>query len=384
MTPMIAAIPISISPFFWFLAAMIGWLQTGNIQGSMIWMAVILGSVLVHEFGHALTARAFGQQVRIQLAPFGGLTIRKGERLALWKEFLVVLNGPLAGLSLAGAGYFLLWQIDPLKMPIVTYITWVTVQINIFWTLINLLPVGPLDGGQLLRISFEWIFGFRGIKYAHFVSIIMGVGLGLLFMAIRLFLVGALFFILAFESYRAWRQVLLMSPEDQDEELQTLFRKAVELGDQGRHKEAVAILKRVQNDAGHGVLEHASGQMMASYLADDGRHREAYDLLKPYRPKLDMSGLALFQEVAYHLKLWKEALEAGTVAFRENPESNIALINARCSGRLSDARQALGWLESSRRGGHDLVEVVESDDFEAVRTDSHFRDFVESLTGDST
>ena len=47
-------IPIAIYPFFWILAAAIGWLNTFNFPGTLIWMVIIVGSVLVHEFGHVL------------------------------------------------------------------------------------------------------------------------------------------------------------------------------------------------------------------------------------------------------------------------------------------------------------------------------------------
>ena len=40
----------------------------------MIWVFVIFISILVHEFGHALTACYFGQKPRIELVAFGGLT----------------------------------------------------------------------------------------------------------------------------------------------------------------------------------------------------------------------------------------------------------------------------------------------------------------------
>jgi len=93
-------IPVTISPFFWLLAAFIGFMGTGNIQGTLIWMVVIIASVLVHEFGHALTALFFGQKVRVQLVAFGGMTERQGPKLKLWQEFLITLNGPLAGLMM--------------------------------------------------------------------------------------------------------------------------------------------------------------------------------------------------------------------------------------------------------------------------------------------
>jgi hypothetical protein len=52
-------IPVSIHPLFWLFSGMIGWLYTQNLIGVLVWVGIILISVLVHEFGHALTAIAF-------------------------------------------------------------------------------------------------------------------------------------------------------------------------------------------------------------------------------------------------------------------------------------------------------------------------------------
>jgi stage IV sporulation protein FB len=51
-------IPIAISPAFWIFAALIGYLNSQSFIGTIIWIGIIFVSVLVHEFGHALTAAA--------------------------------------------------------------------------------------------------------------------------------------------------------------------------------------------------------------------------------------------------------------------------------------------------------------------------------------
>ena len=58
-------IPITIHGAFWILAALIGFLNSHSIVGTLIWMAIILISVLFHELGHALTALAFKQNMHI-------------------------------------------------------------------------------------------------------------------------------------------------------------------------------------------------------------------------------------------------------------------------------------------------------------------------------
>ncbi len=70
-------IPITIQPLFWLVALFIGFLSTKTFLGALVAAFVILISVLVHEFGHALTGMLFGQSTRIQLAAFGGLLTGK-------------------------------------------------------------------------------------------------------------------------------------------------------------------------------------------------------------------------------------------------------------------------------------------------------------------
>ena len=47
-------IPIAISPLFWIFAALIGYLNSMSLVGTLIWMGIIVVSVLFHEFGHLL------------------------------------------------------------------------------------------------------------------------------------------------------------------------------------------------------------------------------------------------------------------------------------------------------------------------------------------
>src|SRR3989344_6678184 len=66
-------IPVAIHPFFWLIAGLIGWMNSHTLFGMLAWIGIILVSVLVHEFGHALTAVFFKQKTKIQLVALGGL-----------------------------------------------------------------------------------------------------------------------------------------------------------------------------------------------------------------------------------------------------------------------------------------------------------------------
>src|SRR5579883_1974403 len=94
-------IPVLIRPTFWLFAAIIAFIYGRTLWGTLIWTGIIFVSVLFHEYGHALTAMFFGRKPRIEIVALGGLTMHDGEKLSAWKQFLIVLNGPLFGLLLA-------------------------------------------------------------------------------------------------------------------------------------------------------------------------------------------------------------------------------------------------------------------------------------------
>src|SRR3990167_2498318 len=149
-------IPISIKPFFWIFAVLIGFLMSGTLLGTIIWVVIIFVSVLVHELGHATVALAFNQNPKIELIAMGGLTSYQGKKIRYYQQFLIVLSGPLFGIGLFGLASFILW-LKIFTNPTVVASIKIFQYVNIFWSLVNLLPVIPLDGGQLMRIALEGI-----------------------------------------------------------------------------------------------------------------------------------------------------------------------------------------------------------------------------------
>ena len=230
-------IPISIYPTFWLFAALIGYLNTLSFIGTLIWVAIIFVSVLFHEFGHALTALMFGQSPRIELVALGGLTHHNGQKLPFWKQFFIVLDGPIFGFLLVIIATVLL-QLPSFSQGMAGSILSLTRIVNLFWTIVNLLPVMPLDGGQLLRIILEKIFGLKGFKYAILTSVIIATVISLLFFLTQAYLIGALFFLLAFQSYDTFRRTRHLSENDRDDSLRQQLEKVEELMQTGKKEEA--------------------------------------------------------------------------------------------------------------------------------------------------
>lgn len=129
-------------------------------HGAPWWFAIaivvaLFGSILLHEFGHSLTARAVGgSSDRIVLWMLGGLAechvpARPGA------HFLVAAAGPAVSGLIAGLAYGLGWALDhsAVLSSIASYAAWLNLRLLLF----NLIPCFPLDGGQMLG-STLWAF----------------------------------------------------------------------------------------------------------------------------------------------------------------------------------------------------------------------------------
>jgi len=168
--------PIRIHPFFWLGSALLGAnLLEAGLQYLLIWIAVVLVSILAHELGHALAFRRFGSDSHIVLWMFGGLAVPDAAVTGRWRRILVALAGPLAGFILCGLVYgshkATNWGSLANGLP-VAYLYGSLVFVNLFWGIFNLLPVFPLDGGQVSRELCEAKWRGRGLRVALQISIV--------------------------------------------------------------------------------------------------------------------------------------------------------------------------------------------------------------------
>jgi Zn-dependent protease len=161
------AIPVEIRPSFLLIAALLG-LTLNRLDLILAWVGILFVSILVHELGHALTARHYGSEVEIQLNGIGGLTswtlpdggITPGRRA------LIAAAGSATGLVFGG----LIW-VAALPLSLDSGIAGFTVEnlvrVNVFWGLLNWLPIRPLDGGHLFTSLLERVAPRHGAKIAN-------------------------------------------------------------------------------------------------------------------------------------------------------------------------------------------------------------------------
>lgn len=140
----------------------------GGELGAVLLLFVVLAvSLLAHELGHALMARALGLRVLdITIWPLGGMARLEGMAERPQAEAPVAAAGPLVNLALAALCWPLPWQWAEVAM-------W----INLFLGLGNLVPAFPLDGGRLLR---SWLARASPMSDATFAAVRVGRWLTLL------------------------------------------------------------------------------------------------------------------------------------------------------------------------------------------------------------
>lgn len=188
-------VPVYVEPFHFILSALLGWQLHGMTVSALLYIPIVFMGVLLHEMGHAAAVRRFGASPLIVLGGMGGVTVFRAA-LTPGRSFIVSFAGPAVGLVLGGA--VLLWQmyspvaLPPLAQVAVQDFIWV----NFGWALFNLLPIQPLDGGQMLRAVLEKFFAARGVRIAYGISLVAALGMvavGLSF--------GSLFTIMMFGFY---------------------------------------------------------------------------------------------------------------------------------------------------------------------------------------
>jgi len=154
----IFGIPVTIEPIFFVLVGFLG-IRRERVDLIAMWMAVALVSILVHELGHAFAGRRLGLEPAIRLHGMGGQTEWvEPRRLRGAQRIGISFAGPAAGFLLAGLVFWAQplfsqatdWRVQVAYMDLL----WV----NVVWSILNLLPILPMDGGQIMRaILHSWL-----------------------------------------------------------------------------------------------------------------------------------------------------------------------------------------------------------------------------------
>jgi len=173
----VAGIPIRLHWSFLLIFVWVGynaWIENMPWQGFLFlqfYVLILFLCVVLHEYGHALTARRFGNKTRdILLTPIGGIARLESFSEKPIQELLIAIAGPavnfaiviligiylftIGGYSFSNMGMFFspeFWKYNNDFLPLI-------LKSNLILGLFNFIPAFPMDGGRIFRalLSFRW------------------------------------------------------------------------------------------------------------------------------------------------------------------------------------------------------------------------------------
>jgi stage IV sporulation protein FB len=192
-------IPVRIHPLFWLAAIVLG-ANGGDGISILTWVAAVFFAILLHELGHAWMMQFHGFHPWIVLYGMGGLTSydpRQGfaaKRSDTLANILIDAAGPGIGFLFAGlvvvafyasghgdqVGSYGPWNLVPyvrLSNERLAYLLYDVLQICVLWGMVNLLPIYPLDGGQIARELFLRFSPRDGIRQSMALSIVAAIAM---------------------------------------------------------------------------------------------------------------------------------------------------------------------------------------------------------------
>lgn len=229
--------PVRIHPWFWLMTLFLG-MHSESAPGLILWIAAVFTTLMVHEMGHALVMRMYGIHSQIVLYAFGGVTVpvsSYGNRQLRGRDDALIsfagggLQFCLAALiwglyvfhappsmpgGITGENLWnLLWY--PCRTPIEDwgiaghyahiFLAYVYL-VSIIWGVLNLLPILPLDGGQIAREFFTWLWPRDGVSITLMVSIVISVAIAAWMVMGEMVFNAVLFGALAYSNYQQLSQ----------------------------------------------------------------------------------------------------------------------------------------------------------------------------------
>lgn len=368
-------IPVQIHPSFWLLLVFFADFFRNFSVETAIWSGVLVMSLLLHEYGHALTARYFGKEPTITLWALGGYAQYDTRGIKPSQDFFITLNGPVFTALLIGIPYALLKLSIFSQYPYIQYFLFATLRLNLFWCLLNLIPVVPLDGGHLLRNLLQRKWGMRGERTSMLIGLLtVLVAVPLLYYQGWTFF-GTLLLINGFQNFQALR-ALKAAPETTASPYSSYVAGVEAIKNNELEKAKLSLKTLVKSSDTQ--IRHSAIEALAKAYYLGNEHKKAYQLLLTADHQFLKEGKVLLCRLADACKNYTLIARHAFEIYSLESTYEIALLNSKAFAFLKKPTLAGGWLMTAAQFGEEekkgVVRLLGDALYDGVRDDTAFQE----------
>ncbi len=221
-------VQVSIHPTLWLTLAILGRAyMVSNLVELMSALLFIIAAFVVlmmHEMGHALVGRRLGGGApSVYLAWLGGDCTNETARLTRMQGVVMTAAGPLASLAVGLVTYLILclyvgdfglasvlsvgfaFGVMPAEVlmaypPLAMFFFFYLIEVSFWWTILNMLPIFPLDGGQIMQGLM------KSRVQMHAISLTVAIVLSLAFAVLGLWLLSIFMILLAVLNHKFYQE----------------------------------------------------------------------------------------------------------------------------------------------------------------------------------
>lgn len=221
-------VQVSIHPTLWLTLAILGRAyMVSNLVELMSALLFIIAAfvvLLMHEMGHALVGRRLGGGApSVYLAWLGGDCTNETARLTRMQGVVMTAAGPLASLAVGLVTYLILclyvgdfglasvlsvgfaFGVMPAEVlmaypPLAIFFFFYLIEVSFWWTILNMLPIFPLDGGQIMQGLM------KSRVQMHAISLTVAIVLSLAFAVLGLWLLSIFMILLAVLNHKFYQE----------------------------------------------------------------------------------------------------------------------------------------------------------------------------------
>lgn len=221
-------VQVSIHPTLWLTLAILGRAyMVSNLVELMSALLFIIAAfvvLLMHEMGHALVGRRLGGGApSVYLAWLGGDCTNETARLTRMQGVVMTAAGPLASLAVGLVTYLILclyvgdfglasvlsvgfaFGVMPAEVlmaypPLAMFFFFYLIEVSFWWTILNMLPIFPLDGGQIMQGLM------KSRVQMHAISLAVAIVLSLAFAVLGLWLLSIFMILLAVLNHKFYQE----------------------------------------------------------------------------------------------------------------------------------------------------------------------------------